>query len=101
RAAAVLAEQLLDVLRGLRRVVLVVLVDELERERPVADVNAALGIDLFEVRLPAAGDLGERRGQARLWIARRQLDDVALDRLRGIAAAVLGVDGRRTRGLPS
>ena len=62
-------------------VVLVVHVLELERERAVADVHATLGIDLLEVGLPAAGDLRERLGQAGLRIARRQLDDVALDLL--------------------
>ena len=76
-AVAVGADHLVDVGRGLGRVVLVVLVLVLDRELLAGEVDAALVVDLLEVRLPAAGDLGERRGEARLREARHELDRVA------------------------
>ena len=96
-AVAVGADHLVDVGRGLGRVVLVVLVVVLDRDGLAAEVDAALGVDLVEVRLPAAGDLGERRGQARLRVARHQLDGVA-HLLGGIAHAVGRVDARLAGG---
>jgi hypothetical protein len=95
----VLTDQLLDVRGRLGRVVLVVHVLELERERAVADLHATLGVDLLEVGLPAASDLGERRGQPGLRVARGERDDVAIDLLGGIGGAVLGVDRRLSRRL--
>jgi hypothetical protein len=96
RLVAVGADQLGDVLDGLGGVVLVVLVFVLDGDRLAGEVGTALLVDLVEVGLPPAGDLGERRGQPGLRVARRERDGVT-DLLGRVGDAVLGVDRRLLR----
>ena len=91
---AVGADHLVDVLDGLRRVVLVVLVLDLDLVLLAGDLDAAVVVDLVEVGLVALGDLGEGRGEAGLRERRRQRDGVALDAGGAGVGAVRGVDRR-------